>query len=124
MFAFFTMTGARVKATSTLKLKRINLAEKTVNQDARDVDTKGAKTFLTAFYIAAPDVWQAFADWVVYLYDEKHFGSEDSFFPKTSTDTDADGHFISEAVTRVHWKQTGSIRTIIKEAFQHVHMPA
>jgi integrase/recombinase XerC len=123
IFAYFLMTGARVKATSTLKLKRINLAEKTVNQDARDVDTKGAKTFLTAFYIAAPDVWQAFAVWVVYLYDEKYFGPEDPLFPKTSTDTDTDGNFIFEAVTRAHWAQTGSIRTIIKEAFQRVHMP-
>ena len=124
LFAFFLMTGARVKATSTLKLKRINLAEKTVSQDARDVDTKGAKTFLTAFYIAAPDVWQAFADWVVYLYDEKHFVPEDPLFPKTGKVTDTDGNFTSEAVARAHWQQTGSIRTIIKEAFQRVHMPA
>jgi integrase len=124
IFAFFLMTGARVKATSTLKLKRINLAEKTVNQDARDVDTKGAKTFLTAFYIAEPDVWQAFADWVMYLYDEKYFGPEDPLFPKTGKDTDANGHFSADAVTRAHWAQTGSIRSIIKEAFQRVHMPA
>jgi len=124
IFAFFLMTGARVKATSSLKLKRINLADKTVNQDARDVDTKRAKTFLTAFYIAAPDVWQAFADWVVYLYDEKHYGPEDPLFPKAGNDTDADGNFISEAVTRAHWQQTGSIRKFVKEAFQRVHMPA
>lgn len=124
LFAFFLMTGARVKATSSLKLKRVNLANKAVNQDARDVDTKGAKTFLTAFYIEAPDVWSAFADWVVYLYDEKLFGPEDPLFPKNSRDTDADGNFISETVTRAHWAQTGSIRSIVKETFQRVHMPA
>ena len=124
IFAFFLMTGARVKATSTLKLKRINLVNKTVSQDARDVDTKGAKTFLTAFYISEPDVWQALADWVAYLYDVKFFGPEDPLFPKNGRDIDADGNFISETVTRGHWAQTGSIRAIINDAFQRVQMPA
>ncbi|MDU8928266.1 site-specific integrase [Alisedimentitalea sp. MJ-SS2] len=124
IFAFFLMTGARVTATASLKLKRINLAEKTVSQDARDVDTKGAKTFLTAFYINAPDVWQAFVDWVVNLYDGKYFGPEDPLFPKTFTSTDVNGHFVSKTVARAHWDQTASMRTIIKGAFLRAHMPA
>lgn len=122
--AFFMMTGARVTATSTLKLKRVDLVNKTVLQDARDVDTKGAKTFLTAFYIPAQDVWDAFADWVDYLYTEKFFGPEDPLFPKTGMDTDAEGNFVFETVTRAHWSQTESIRVIIKDAFLSVHMPA
>lgn len=124
IFAFLMMTGARVKATTTLKLKRINLAEKTVSQDARDVETKGAKTFLTAFYIAAPDIWEAFNDWVVYLYDEKNFGPEDPLFPKNGLERDEVGNFSSQAVTRAHWSQTSSIRLIVKDAFQRLHMPA
>ena len=124
IFAFLMMTGARVKATTTLTLKRINLAEQTVSQDARDVETKGAKTFMTAFYIAASDVWEAFSDWVVYLYDEKNFGPEDPLFPKNGRERDEVGNFASEAVARAHWSQTGSIRLIVKEAFQRLHMPA
>lgn len=124
IFAFLTMTGARVKATTTLKLKRISLEELTVLQDARDVETKGAKTFITAFYIAAPDLWDALSDWVVYLYDQKHFGPEDPLFPKTGRERDADGNFTSDAVTRAHWSQTGSIRLIVKDAFLRLHMPA
>lgn len=124
VFAFLLMTGARVKATASLKLKRVNLVERTVHQDARDVDTKRAKTFKTAFYVSDPDVWEAFSSWVAYLYDEKHFGPEDPLFPKTGQNIDADGNFMSEAVTRAHWAQTGSIRTIVKEAFQRVHMTA
>ena len=124
VFAFLLMTGARVKATSTLKLKRVDLVRKTVNQDARDVDTKGSKTFLTALYIAELDVWEAFESWVAYLYDVKLFGPEDPLFPKNGRDVDANGNFVSEAVTRAHWAQTGSIRAIVKEAFQRVRMPS
>ncbi len=124
IFAFFLMTGARVKATSSLKLKRVNLASKTVNQDARDVDTKSAKSFVTAFYIAEPDVWEAFSDWVAYLYDLKLFGPEDPLFPKNGLDTDIEGNFVSETVARAHWAQTASIRKIVNGAFQSVHMPA
>ena len=58
----------------------------------------------------------------MYLYDEKYFGPEDPLFPKTGTHTDTDGHFISDIVTRAHWAQPGSIRTIIKDAFQRAHM--
>jgi len=124
IFAFFLMTGARVKATSTLKLKRIDMVNKTVNQDARDVDTKAAKTFLTAFYIIAPEVWEAFARWVAYLYDVKFFGPEDPLFPKCGIANNAHGNFVSETVARAHWAQTGSIRAIIKDTFQRVHMTA
>ena len=124
IIAFFIMTGARVKATTTLKLKRINLEERTVLQDARDVDTKGAKTFLTAFYVAEPDLWEAFSDWVVYLYDQKHFGHGDPLFPKTGRVRDEAGNFTSDAVTRAHWSQTGSVRLIVRSAFQKLHMPA
>lgn len=124
IFAFLMMTGARVKATTTLRLRRINLEDQTVSQDTRDVETKGAKTFRTAFYIAAPDVWEAFRDWVVYLYDEKNFGPEDPLFPKNGRERDEVGNFASDAVTRAHWSQTGSIRTIVKAAFQRLHMPA
>ncbi len=124
IFAFLIMTGARVKATASLKLKRIDLVKRTVHQDARDVDTKGAKTFVTAFYVADQDVWGAFADWVTYLYDEKLFGPEDPLFPKTDRKISADGNFVCEEVARAHWAQTGSIRTIVKDAFQRVRMPA
>lgn len=124
IFAFLIMTGARVKATTTLKLKRINLEERSVLQDARDVDTKGAKTFLTAFYVAEQDVWDTFRDWVVYLYDQKLFGPEDPLFPKNGRERGEDGNFVSEAVTRSHWSQTGSIRQIVKGAFQRLHMPS
>ncbi|MCK0096698.1 hypothetical protein MWU60_14045, partial [Yoonia sp. F2084L] len=124
IIAFFIMTGARVKATTTLKLKRVNLEERTVLQDARDVDTKGAKTFLTAFYVAEPDLWEAFCNWVAYLYDQKHFGPEDPLFPKTGRERDEDGNFTSDAVTRAHWSQTGSVRLIVRSAFLRLHMPA
>jgi integrase/recombinase XerD len=48
LFAFLTLTGARDGAIASLRLKRIDLVEGCVYQDARDVKTKFAKTFTTA----------------------------------------------------------------------------
>ncbi|WP_298362836.1 tyrosine recombinase XerC [uncultured Litoreibacter sp.] len=124
IIAFLIMTGARVKATTTLKLKRVSLSEKTVAQDPRDVETKGSKTFVTAFYIPVPDLWDALSDWIVYLYEEKNFGPEDPLFPKNGQTLDENGNFISETVIRAHWSQTGSIRQIVRNAFLRLHMPA
>ena len=105
------------------RLKRIDLVNRAVPQIARDVDTKGAKTFLTAFNIAAPNVRCFFVDWVEFLYNVKFFGPEDPPFPKTGLDYDADGNVVSKTVTRAHWTQTGPIRAIIDASIQRVRMP-
>ncbi len=50
LFAFLMLTDARDGAVASLRLKHIDLVENCVNQDARDVNTKFAKTFTTWFF--------------------------------------------------------------------------
>lgn len=50
LFAFFMLTGARVSAAASLRLKHINLFDQSVFQDGREVKTKNSKTITTFFY--------------------------------------------------------------------------
>ncbi len=76
LFAFLVLTGAWVQATVSLRLKRIDLVEGCVYQDARDVQTKGAKTFQTYFLPVDPAYLVCFSDGVNYLRNDLLFGHD------------------------------------------------
>ncbi len=50
VIAFIILTGARDRAVASFKLKHVDLAKGIVFQDAREVKTKRAKTFVTKFF--------------------------------------------------------------------------
>src|ERR1700733_13304998 len=50
LIAFTLLTGARDSAIASMKLKHIDLIERCVRQDAREVKTKFSKTFSTYFF--------------------------------------------------------------------------
>ena len=47
LIAFTILTGVRDGAMASLKLKHVDIEEGQVDQDARDVNTKFSKTFVT-----------------------------------------------------------------------------
>ena len=53
IIAFTLLTGARDGATASFKLKHIDLVVGKIDQDAREVATKHAKTFPTFFFPVA-----------------------------------------------------------------------
>jgi hypothetical protein len=63
LIAFTILTGARDRATASLKLKHIDVHQGRVNQDARQVNTKFSKTFTTWFFPVGDDVLQIIVDW-------------------------------------------------------------
>ncbi|MBX9454966.1 MAG: hypothetical protein KL863_02435 [Rhizobium sp.] len=68
------LTGARDDATASLKLKHIDIAERHVFQDAREVRTKNRKTIDTTFFPVGDEVESIVAEWVDYLKAELLFG--------------------------------------------------
>ncbi len=65
--AFTLLTGARDGAIASMKLRHVDLAARSVYQDAREVRTKCSKTFTTFFFPVGDDIRQSVEDWVVYL---------------------------------------------------------
>jgi integrase len=123
LVAFNALTGARVGAMASLKLKHIDVAQGVVHQDAREVNTKAAKTFSTWFFPIGGDALAIFTEWHRYLRDNLLFGDDDPLFPKTQIGISAAGGFQAIGLAREGWTNTAPIRDIFKAAFKSAGLP-
>lgn len=123
LIAFILLTGARDRAVASLKLKHVDLGEKFVFQDARDVQTKFSKTFTTFFFPVGEDIVDVLKDWIGYLRAEKHWGSDDPLFPRTQVALDANAQFAAQGLDRRHWSDASPIRKVFRDAFEAAGLP-
>src|ERR1035438_7833074 len=54
--AFTIVSGARDSAIASMKLKHVDVAAGRIDQDAREVNTKFSKTFVTFFFPVGDDI--------------------------------------------------------------------
>ena len=123
LIAFTLLTGARDSAIASMKLKHVDLAAGCVHQDAREVETKFSKTFITYFFPVGEEVGQIVADWLTYLRQSKLWGNDDPLFPSTCMTIGASGQFEVVGLKREHWSGAAPIRSIFREAFQAAGLP-
>lgn len=122
LFAFFMLTGARDGAVASLRLKHINLIDGCVYQDAREVNTKNAKTITTFFLPVDAEYMATFQVWVKYLRSEKLFGPDDPLFPPIAVKP-VEGEFAPIGFKRETYKNANTIRQAIREAFINADLP-
>lgn len=120
LVAFTLLTGARDNATASMRLKHINIAERQIFQDARDVRTKFSKTFHTFFFPVGDDIEAIFVEWVYFLRTELDFGPTDPVFPSTRMAPGAEGNFAPVGLSRECWSTASPVRAIFKDAFERV----
>ena len=123
LFAFFMLTGARVGAVASLRLKHIDLFHGRVHQDAREVNTKFAKTIDTVFFPVDPAYISCFAEWVTYLREVKLFGPQDALFPKPEVGVASGGGFAVLGLSRDTYANGQKLNGIIRSAFAMVQLP-
>jgi integrase len=123
LIAFTILTGARDRATASIKLKHVDLDQGRIIQDARQVNTKFSKTFTTWFFPVGDDILQAVIDWVNSLRQEKLWGVDDPLFPATKIVVGANRHFEVSGLDCKHWSSAGPIRKIFKDAFAGAGLP-
>ncbi|WP_245307827.1 site-specific integrase [Hoeflea sp. IMCC20628] len=123
IIAFTLLTGARDNAIASFSLKHIDLADRQVFQDARDVRTKNRKTFTTFFFRVGDDVEEIVRDWVEHLKGPLLFGPDDPLFPATKVGLTNRGLFGALGLSRSHWKNATAIRRIFKSAFEAAGLP-
>lgn len=121
--ALILLTGARDAAVASLKVKHVDLSRGRVFQDAREVRTKGSKTFSTVFFPVGGDAEEVVRAWVQELTVVHLFGPDDPLFPRTVMGLDADGHFIATGIERTHWTSAEPIRAIFRRAFAEAGLP-
>jgi integrase len=120
--AFAVLSGARDNAIASFSLKHIDVAARTVFQDAREVRTKNAKTFTSTFFPAGRDFETIVADWMGELA-ANGFGPADPLFPATKIGLGANRHFAAVGLERKHWRDAGAVRRIFKQAFARAGLP-
>jgi integrase/recombinase XerD len=123
LIAFTLLTGARVGAIASFKLKHIDVAGEKIEQDAREVKTKRSKTFTTWFFPVGDDIREIVVDWVNLLRMEKLWGDGDPLFPATEVASGPDQRFAVTGLARKHWSGTASLRRIFKDAFAEAGVP-
>ena len=120
--ALILLTGVRDGALVSLKLKHINIAEQRLDQDAREVDTKFAKTFQTWFFQVGGDVLEIVTEWVRYLREELLYGDDDPLFPKTKIKVGNCG-FETNGLERICWSTAEPVRRVFRESFDAANLP-
>ena len=123
LIAFAILTGARDGAIASFKLRHIDVDERKIDQDAREVRTKFSKSFITAFFPVGDDIRSVVADWVAYLRSEKLWGLDDPLFPATKVVVGDDLRFGAVGLDRKHWNSASPIRSIFREAFAAADLP-
>jgi integrase/recombinase XerD len=123
LIAFALLTGARDNAIASMLLKHVDLDQRRIYQDAREVRTKFAKSFPTFFFPVGEDIEQILVDWVHFLKVDRLWGLSDPLFPKTLMGLNSARHFEAEGLSRECWSNATRIRKIFQEAFVSTDLP-
>lgn len=123
LFALALITGARISALASFRLAHVNLSDGFVDQDARTVRTKGAKTFRTFFMPVDENASSIVADWVSELVTDHLWGPADPLFPKTQMGLGANGGFAPVGLAREAWASGDRARDIIQGSFTAIGLP-
>lgn len=123
LIAFALLSGARDDAIASLSIRHVNLAARTVDQDARTVRTKRRKSFTSCFFPVGDDIEAIVADWVKHLCNELLFGPDEPLFPKTRVAVGESGGFEASRLERAFWTNAEPIRRVFREAFAAAGLP-
>jgi integrase len=123
LIAFAMLTGARVGALASFRLGDVNPAQGYVDQDARHVRTKFAKTFRTWFMPVSERAVEIVRDWHGELSADPARGPADPLFPGTAIALDAGGAFAPVGLARDGWKGSDPVRDVFKRAFALARLP-
>ena len=123
LIAFAILSGARDRAIISFRLKHIDIEGGMIEQDAREVRTKRAKTFTTWFFPVGDDIRKIVVDWVTFLRMEKDFGPDDPLFPKTKVTPGDDLAFRAASLDCAPWANANPVRDIFREACARAGLP-
>jgi len=123
LIAFTAITAARVGALASFRLGHVDLAGGFVDQDARTVQTKFAKTFRTHFMPVGGDALGIVHNWIDELARDHLWAPNDPLFPLTAMGLDDVGGFAAKGLSRNGWTTTGPVREIFKRAFAGAGLP-
>ncbi len=125
IISFALITGIRISAIISLKMKCFDREKKLIDQNPGDgVKTKNSKHILTTFF---PVGWDAperyFLEWFDYL-QAKGFQGDDPIFPATMSGfSDGKNEYSKEFVSKDFWVGSDGARKIFKKRCESADLP-
>lgn len=123
LIAFTMLTGTRVAALTSLCLSHVEMAGGYVDQDARTVRTKFAKTFRTYFMPVSERALGIVADWHAELSADVTRGPGGALFSATAIALGPAGDFAPAGLHRHGWSTSEPVREIFRRAFALASLP-
>ena len=123
LIACAAITGARVNALASFQLGHVSSDGDFIEQDARTVRTKFAKTFRTYFMPIGGEALAILRDWVAELQRDHLWGPADPLFPATKMGLGESGGFVAIGMARHGWATTAPIREIFRKAYTAAGLP-
>jgi integrase len=123
VIAFAAATAARVSALASFRLGHVDLAGGFVEQDARTVRTKFAKTFRTYFMPVVEGALEIAAAWTQERRQDHLCAPVDPLFPATAMGLGEAGTFTPLGLALHGWATTTPIRDIFRRAFADAGLP-
>lgn len=125
MISFALITGIRIFALVSLKMKSFDREKKLIDQNPGDgVKTKNSKRILTTFFPIGWDTPERyFLEWYDYL-KSKGFRADDPIFPATMNGfSDENNEYSKELVSNEFWSGTDGARKIFKKRCENADLP-
>ena len=123
VFALLCLTGIRVGALISLRVKHIDFVEKSVTQNPREVATKFGKSTDTFFAKDFEEAEAALQIWLTHLGEVELYGPDDPLFPATKLMAKSNTGFVANGFDRRHWQTSEPIRQIVRAAFERIGQP-
>jgi integrase len=125
LISFALITGARISAIVSLKMKSFNKENKQIDQNPGDgIKTKNSKRILTTFFpIGWDEPEQYFLEWYQYL-ESKDFQPDDPIFPMTAGSfVNGEHSYSKETIGQDAWSGTGAARKIFEKRCKNAGLP-
>lgn len=125
LVALTILTGMRVNALVTLRLKHIQLDTDSVrvNQQPDQVATKFSKAIFSYLLPIGDDIQAVFLDWIRELREDLGYTDDDPVFPQTRRGHDENMAFQAQGLEPVCWSTTAPVRDIFRQAFEGAGLP-
>lgn len=123
LIAFAMLTGARIGALASLRLAHVDIEGGFVEQDAREVRAKAAKSFRTYFMPVDGGALGIVEAWVEELVRDHLWGADDPLFPGTEMGLDGGSGFVPVGLTRRGWATREPVRDTFRRAFARAGLP-
>lgn len=127
LIAFTLLTGARISAIVSLRMKNFDRRRLVVEQDpASGVKTKFSKQIITVFFpLPSEKPLQYFLEWFDYLDQSRGFSSNQPLFPATKLEQGKENvsYYSTGMVEPTLWSNANPARKIFEKRFKGADVP-